>query len=281
VAGAGMLAVSFATPFGLRLFAQVVSIGQADWLRDNIVEFGATFDARVRSQPYFWVYIAYLGVVLLSFAAGRRRLDGTSLVLLLFFGWMSIRSVRYTAWFALAGTYVLASNFASADRSRTAERKLAMAGIVALLAGIAIVAARGDVRGHRIGFRNEAPMSPQALEFVRTSTIAGNVFNTFSHGDQLIHAFYPRIRVVIDSRTDAYGEAYYMRYLAMCGRSFKRLGPSADLIAFLDRNAVNTIVTRPLDFKNWSDKGHVHALERAGFSLAFADTTTLVLRRPG
>ena len=52
---------------------------------------------------------------------------------------------------------------------------------------------------YQVGSTQTVAMSEAALEFVRASGIEGSVFNTFSHGDQLIHAFYPRIRVAIDS----------------------------------------------------------------------------------
>jgi hypothetical protein len=279
-AGAVMFALSLANPFGLRLFTHALEFSRADWLRDFIVEFGSTFDERVRRQPYFAVYAAYLGLVLLSFVRARGRLDGTSIVLTVAFGWMSLDAIRFTAWFALAGTWALGHNLAHLGRGPAGVRRLAIAGIIALAAGIGIVVARGDVRGHPVGFGNEAPMSAAALEFLRASGVEGNVFNTFSHGDQLIHAFYPRIRVVIDSRIDAYGEDYYKSYLALVGRSYRALGPPADLLAFLDRHDVHAIVTRPLDFGNWTEKGHGEALARAGWNVVFADAGTVVLRRP-
>ena len=278
-AGVAVALVSLVNPYGPRLAIHAVAVGQADWLRENIVEFGATFEPRTREAAYFWVYIGYLGLVAASLVRGWRRLDGTSLVLLLLFGWMSTQAIRYTAWFAIAATCVLAQALAGLGRPPAAARRVTVVGVVLLAAGIAAAALHGDVRGHRIGFRNEAPMSPAALQFVRNARISGNVFNTFSHGDQLVHDFYPQIRVVIDSRTDAYGEAYYLRYRALSGRSFNSLGSPAELVAFLDRYAVATIVTRPIEFKNWQDKGHVEALERAGFGLAYSDPTTLVLRR--
>jgi hypothetical protein len=278
-AGIAMALVSLANPYGLHLFTHAFATGQADWLRDNIVEFGATFDERSRAAPYFWVYLAYLGALLASLVPGRRRINGTSLLLLAVFGALSLASIRYTAWFALVGTYVLAHTLSELGRSPTRRTTIALAGIAALGAGLVVSAVHGDVRGHRIGFRNEAPMSPEALQFVRSAGISGNVFNTFSHGDQLIHDFYPGIRVAIDSRTDAYGEEYYLRYRSLSGRSFKALGPPGDLVAYLDRYAVDTIVTRPLEFKNWNDKGHVQALERTGWAVVYADPTTVVLRR--
>jgi hypothetical protein len=269
---------SLVNPFGLRLLEHGLAFSRAAYLRSNIVEFGSTFGEQTRQAPYFWVYVAYAIVVLVAAAWKRSRVDGTSLVLLAIFGWMSVDAIRFTAWFAIAGTYVLGRAMAG-DPSEATQRRWSLAGTVAVAVAIVIVLARGDVRGHRVGFRDESPMSPEALRFVRDASIGGNVFNTFSHGDQLIWAFYPRLRVVIDSRIDAYGEAYYLRYRALCGRSFKALGPPSDLTAFLSRYGVDTIVTRPLDFKNWSDKGHVTALEAAGFSVVFADPSTADRRK--
>ena len=277
-AGLAIALASLVNPYGLRMITHSVEFGGADWLRDNFVEFGSTFGPRTRGAAYFWVYIVYLGILAVSVARGFRRLDGASLLLLGLFGWMSADAIRFTAWFAIAGTYAMAHAVAS-ERSPAHTRKIALAGSLALTLGIVVAALHGDVRGHRIGFRNEAPMSPEALVFVREAGISGNVFNTFSHGDQLIHAFYPEIRVVIDSRVDAYGKAYYLLYRSLAGRSFDALGSPGELVAFLDRWRVATIVTRPLDFKNWQDKGHADALSRAGFGLAYSDATTLVLRR--
>ena len=279
-AGITLPVVGLINPFGFRLFTHAIAFSQARYLRDNIVEFGATLSERVRTQSYFWCYAVLLALVLLSFIPARRRLDGTAVVLTLAFGALSLDAIRFTGWFALVATYVLAHNLADIGRSYAGQRRLATFGIAALAAGCVIAAVHGDVRGHRIGFRNEAPMSAAALDFVRTASIEGNVFNTFSHGDQLIHAFFPKIRVAIDSRVDAYGEAYFLKYRSLYGRSFRALGPPQDLLDFLDRYHVDTIVTRPLEFQNWTDKGHAEALAQSRWNVVFEDETTVIMRRP-
>ena len=278
-AGVAMAAASLANPYGFDLVRHTVAFSRARWLREQIVEFASTFGARTREAPYFWVFVGYASLVLAAVARGRRRLDGTSWVLLALFGWMAADAIRFTAWFALVTSYVLARTASGTAENPRRERRLAWWGATALALGIIVTMAHGDVRGHAIGFRDEAPMSPAAIAFVRSQSLSGNVFNTFSHGDQLVREFAPRIRVAIDSRIDAYGEAYYEKYLSLCGRSYKALGPPAELLAHLARYGVTTIVTRPLDFKNWQDKGHAEALDRAGWSLAYSDSTTLVLRR--
>lgn len=279
VAGVAMAAATLANPYGFDLVRHTVAFGRARWLRGQIVEFASTFGDRTREAPYFWVFVAYAGVVVAAAARGWRRLNGISIVLLAVFGWMALDAIRFTAWFALVTTYVLARVSSGLADDPARERHWARWGIAALAVGIVVTAAHGDVRGHRIGFRNEAPMSPAAIEFVRSHGISGNVFNSFSHGDQLIREFAPRIKVVIDSRIDAYGEAYYEKYASLCGRSYKALGPPDELLAHLARYGVTTIVTRPLDFKNWQDKGQAEALDRAGWSVAYSDPTTLILRR--
>jgi len=272
--GLAMALAALVNPYRVHLFVHAAQFSRLAYLRNNIVEFASTFGEQARGAPYFPVYVAYALILIAVVGILWRRLDGTAFLLLILFGGMSADAVRFTAWLALAGTYAAGRALAGVP-----GRKLAPLGIALSALGIIVVLARGDVRGHRVGFRNEAPMSEAAVAFVRDHGIAGNVFNTFSHGDQLIFHFYPKIRVVIDSRIDAYGEGYYLKFRDLCGRSYKALGPPEDLIAYLARYGVRTIVTRPLDFKNWSDKGHVAALEKQGFSLVYADPTTVILTR--
>ena len=273
--GIAMALAALVNPYGIGLFVHAARFSRLAYLRDNIVEFASTFGAPARGAPYFWVYVVYALILIAVLAFRWRRLDATALVLVALFGWMSADAIRFTAWLALAGTYASARALAGVP-----GKKLASPGIVLAAVGIVALFARGDVRGHRIGFKNEAPMSESAVAFIRDHGISGNVFNTFSHGDQLVFHFYPKVRVVIDSRIDAYGEAYYLKFRDLCGRSYKALGPPEDLIAYLARYGVRTIVTRPLDFKNWNDKGHAAALEKQGFSIVYADPTTVILVRP-
>lgn len=276
---AALFAVSLINPYGLRLHRHVLTFGRADYLHEQIVEFGSTFAERVRATPYFKVYAAYLGLLLCSFVLGRRKLRTTPLLLFLAFGYLSTDAIRLAAWLALAGCWALAHNLSAVtwpDR-----RRFALALTALLLAGTVLVAVRGDVRRKRIGFRDESPMSAATIDFIRRAGIRGNVFNGFNQGDPLIFHFYPDIRVVIDSRIDAYGESYYLWYRKLEGRSYKQLGPPGMLLDFLDRHGVHAIVTRPFDYWNWEEAGHLSALMSSGWRLVYADERTVILTRAG
>jgi hypothetical protein len=201
----------------------------------------------------------------------------TPLLLFLAFGFLATDAIRFTAWLAIAGAWILAHNLRSLELFR--RRATAVVLALALAAGSGAVLVRGDVRGRHVGFDDAAPMSEAAIAFLQRHGIAGNVFNAFNQGDQLVHHFYPRMRVVIDSRLDAYGEAYYLWYRTLEGRSYRQLGTPPVLLDFLDRHAVNTIVTRPGDLANWSRKGHLAALAATGWRQAYADARTVILRR--
>lgn len=271
-----------ANPRGFHLLEFAFRFSRAGFVREHIVEFAPTFDERIRAFLYWKIYVVYAAIVVLSFVLGRKRIHATSVLMLLLFGYLSVDAIRFTAWFAVAGAYVLAYHLGGRPSGPAARRTFAIALLLALVAGTLTVAEKGNVRGFPVGFRNMAPLSPKALEFLEEAGLEGNVFNSFKLGDPLIYHFYPRARVTIDSRVDAYGEAYYVRYRTLSGRSLKLLGPADDLIEFLDRYRMETIVSRPFDFNNWTVRDHYAGLQAAGWRMTFADESAVVLQRtPG
>jgi len=98
-----------------------------------------------------------------------------------------------------------------------------------------------------------------SLVFVVTLNLTP-VFNSYAYGDQLVYHFYPKLRVTIDSRVDAYGEEYYRAYRRLSGRNELLFAAPTELLEFLDKNQVQTIVVRTHDLSNWVKHGHASAL---------------------
>ncbi len=271
--------VSLVNPYGFRLLLFSFWLGQADFMRQNIVEFGSTFDERIRATFYFKIFLFYFSVLFFSFASSRKRTSFIALLLFLAFGYYSLDTIRFTAWLGIVGAYILAQNLAGFVEDRTSRIALSAVLAVVLIAATLTIVQKGNVRGKPIGFRNMSPMTIGALDFIRSSGIEGNVFNAFKLGDQLVYHFYPKILVTIDSRVDAYGEEYYQNYRSMCGRSYKQLGDPEKLLGFLDRYTVNAIITRPFDFNNWRTKNHLSKLFSRDWKLVFTDEEVVILRR--
>ena len=293
-AALGVAAISLVNPFGPALWRKAIDLATAHFIRANIVEFAPTFDERIRAETYWTIYLVFLAIALASFLGWRRRAGLTPVALFLLFGALSFDAIRFTAWFAVACASVLGRNLAgiapesaahrgkvtgAAARNGAGRTAVPAAVAVALAVAIAVVAVRGNVRGRRVGFADASPLSPGAVQALRSAGLHGNVFNSYRLGDQIVFHFWPRARVTIDSRVDAYGAEYFERYLALSGRSLKRMGPASDLMAFLDRYSIGTIVSMPFDYRNWTLGDQADALRRAGWVPLYADDSAVILTR--
>jgi hypothetical protein len=295
-ASLGVAMISLVNPFGPGLWTKVLDLARARFIRQNIVEFAPTFDARLRGESYWGIYVAFLAIAAVSFLGWRRRAGATSIVLFLSFGALSLDAIRFTVWFVVACAWVMGRNLArvgsggsagdraagiGAVRGGAARAAVTAATAIALAVAVAVVVVRGNVRGMRVGFADASPLSPGAVEALRGIRLHGNVFNSYRLGDQIAFHFWPGARVTIDSRVDAYGEEYFLRHQALAGRSLKRLGPAADLIAFLDHYSIDTIISMPYDYRNWTLRDHAEALRRAGWVQLYADDSAVILTRGG
>jgi hypothetical protein len=289
----GVAAISLVNPYGISLWRKALDIARAPFIRKEIVEFAPTFDARLLGEPYWAIYIVFLAIAAASFLGWRKAAGFTPILLFLTFGALSFDAIRFTAWFAVACASVLGRNLSRIGSGRPGEAGVAQGGgargaarsavpigvAIALAVAVALAAVRGNVRGRHVGFADAAPLSQGAIEALRGAGLHGNVFNSYRLGDQIVYHFWPYAHVTIDSRVDAYGEEYFERYLALSGRSLKRMGPAADLIAFLDRYSITTIVSMPFDYRNWTLGDQAGALRRAGWVRLYADDSAVILTR--
>jgi hypothetical protein len=264
-----------------------VQLSGSEFIRENIHEWKSTFDAGFRSRAFFVIYIEFCVLLVVSTGLRFNRARPSLLLLTLGFWVLTIVAVRHIPWFVIAGCYLLAGLFEGSPinrdtwyRTRIPTRAVwAILSSLLLLAGANISATHGNVRGLKVGFENGASLNPTALAFIEDTNISGNVFNSYGFGDQLVYHFYPRIRVAMDSRLDAYGSTAYLEFRRLTGMKLDQLGAPKELLDYLEAYAVQTIVTRPREYTNWSRKGHKDALTGAGWREAYRDRETVILTR--
>ena len=273
----GVLGASLVNPYGVDLFAHVFHLSESDFIRQNISEWQSVFYPTFREQRFFTVYAVFSVALFLAIATAFRRLRPSLLLLALGFWILTIIAVRHIPWFVIMGCYVLANvskgtitakpgGLRARNPNQTARAVLLS---VLLLAGAVIGATHGNVRGVKTGFENRAPLGPKALRFIEREDLRGNVFNSYAHGDQLVYHFYPRLRVAMDSRLDAYGAEAFLEFRRLSGKDLHLLGEPQELLDFLGTHDVRTIVTRPLEYGNWAKKGHTRALDGAGWRVVY------------
>jgi len=170
-----------------------------------------------------------IAVSLLSAIANHRRLSYGWVLVYAAFLFLAIRARRNIPLFVCVAVPFAAMNFHAFARQATQRRKYAAVG-VRLLRFVSITStAAGSVlllwalnSGlyaaaymplAQPGSSFSPYMYPQgAVEFIRRTGLAGNMFNNIGIGGYLIWDLYPHQRVFIDGRLEVHGRKFYTEY---------------------------------------------------------------------
>jgi len=266
VFGMAMALAMLVNPYGWRLFAFAWQIAHWQVLSDFIIEWRSPFADPFAGNRAFWAYIVYLACGVALGVVHRKRLSATPVLLFVAFALLAAQRQRHIAFFAYVALYSFAATIdADALRARLG-RALAPAAVAVLALGIAAVVRYGNMYGawpHRIATDNFTPPMAEHL-----AQLEGNVFNSYVLGGQLIHDYYPRLRPVIDSRIDAYGERYFL-YTVHLGVNEQAL------LDFIQRYDVRYFLL------TWDEFNHrigtMPRLRAEGWRILFADQKTVLL----
>ncbi len=250
---AGVLLASFINPAGPELVVYNWNILQQRFLVDLTVEF---------QSPNFhvistWPFVGLLLFALAILARSNKRLDWTPLVVLL--GWIAfaLYSARNIPLYALAAMPILMPfTEAFIDETMPAVSRIltrmddldrkAWGWMWAIVAVVGLIGAQAsgtklDVWG--MGNTFDPHVLPvAAVDAVKASLPAGNMFNEFNWGGYLLYRLWPEKKVFIDGWTDFYGETLTREYL-------QAVNAEPGWESILDRYNVNWVIvapTRPL-----------------------------------
>jgi len=175
-------------------------------------------------QIQFQPFALFILLIVVALGLSRRSPSPTGLLLLLGFGYASLRSARLIPYFALAATPILAAQLLHVwKRSRWSGRFVVgrrRAGTTYLLLNwllLSLVILGGAVkvgltlRGNSEAQRENFPVD--AVDFIEEQRITGNMYNLYHWGGYLLWRLYPDQKVFIDGRADVYGDAFIDQYL--------------------------------------------------------------------
>lgn len=212
------LVASFGNPAGIRgaLYPLFIFQGYEFPVIENYSVLGI-ISAGFQLLPlkFFLIIFGLLGLSwLYILVKDRSNFSLSRLLLTLFYSavaWWAIRNLVMFAFFALPLT---AANLTNAARARSVRWLHSMQGITVAAATVAFLlvlidplyffgGGRGDFG---IGLRDG---NLAALEFVDKEQLHGPIFNNFDVGGYLIFGLYPRERVYVDNRPEAYPAAFF------------------------------------------------------------------------
>jgi hypothetical protein len=199
---------TFVTPYHFRLYLVVVEYatqpGPFKWVSElTALKFREASD---------WMLLAMTFAA--CFALGRKRWSSFEALLLVSSAFFAFRAMR-DLWFLILADLVILASFAPAEVPEEDRFRLRPAGVVALLAGLALVAV-GRVFTQDLspkGLRETVGkvFPAKAADHVRAQGYAGPLYNDFNWGGYLIWAL-PELPVAIDGRTNLHGDERTERF---------------------------------------------------------------------
>ncbi len=168
-------------------------------------------------RELMWLPLALLIVALIvSSLRGHHTRSMPQVLLVLFFGYMALRSMRNVPLFVIVAVPVLAGQIDSFIGVKLPQLKtkkifnwmnLLVSALLILLLGLRFQQQAGEQA------QAEAKNFPkQAADWILEHRPAGNMFNAYSWGGYLIYRLYPDFPVYIDGRADLYGPDFFSQY---------------------------------------------------------------------
>jgi hypothetical protein len=228
VAGAVSCVAVFVNPAGLRGVLYPLTIfnnygyrlleNQSVWFLDRVVGYPPSLYFKI----LFAALVAACGLYVARVARGREKLSLLPLVLaagMSVIAWTAVRNFALFAYFAIP----LIAIFCREDDTRNDLFSRRRAAVLSA-AGILFVALfivnpsfwdRYKAGGWGIGLRADATGvrngagAAEAADFVRREGIRGPVFNNYDIGGYLIYYLFPRERIFVDNRPEAYPASFF------------------------------------------------------------------------
>ena len=214
----------------------VYDLSQDSYIKNVVFEWKAPFDPSVKGTRIFDVYMILLASILFCFILGFRNLSLRGFFLIFCFGFLSLSAQRHIAVLAIASVLPMAEMLK--NRFDTNKYRLLRYGLLYsfLISVIVFCFLKGNVVSVKPGVYYRARIPEQTINYLKEKSISGNVLNTYPLGGQLIYYFYPQIKIVIDSRIDAYGSKYMEFYRELWSNGYNEFDN------FLDKYKVNHII---------------------------------------
>lgn len=263
---------SMINPYGLEIFQKAFAITTSEYMKKFVAEWQPTFSPDFALTPSFYFYISYFVFTLTLMILFFKKNSLFDKFIYLFFAALSFLALRHVAYFYIATAASLSYNLSLLSKK---SRQRFLMGMVALFTlSLIYVINFGNYVQFKMGTRFEAPLDIETIKWLRKENYRGPVFNSYILGDQLIYNFYSNMEVVVDSRTDLYGEDFMKRYI-------NTLSDNKAFSLFLEKNNIQLIVLDNPDFNHYffANKDRLAYLDNAGWRLGFRTDQNIVLRR--
>lgn len=208
-------AVTFINPFGLSGFLNPLTIFKNYGYR-LVENQPVLFIEKLIYNPNFLIFKIVFCVMLISFIfvffRARKEMSLVNLILAIGFSaaaWMAIRNFTIFGLFALP---IITENLSLAFKFKS-ENEILDKFILGLVTLVLVLTLSRNITViypylQEFGW-GQAPENSLAADFFKETKITGPIFNNYDIGSYLIFYFFPKERVFVDNRPEAYSVSFF------------------------------------------------------------------------
>jgi hypothetical protein len=149
----------------------------------------------------------------------KKRISPENILLVILFGYASLRSMRNIPLFIIIAIPVLSNQICSLVKILPAKRPPTRKSeyiTPILLGGMVLISTFQFIQVTKRQASIEADEFPKAaVDWIISNKPRGNLFNSYQWGGYLIWMLYPEYQVYIDGRADVYGDAFIFDYISI------------------------------------------------------------------
>jgi hypothetical protein len=169
---------------------------------------------------YTYPLAATLGVVLWGGIIIRRKtLPFIDIAVAALATYAALSAVRFVPFVGLMGYAIAIRHWGATLRTGTKPLLLERRGALELITFVLLLAStvaygypRSSTTRAELGWGRDETICHEEVEFMKRSGLSGVIYNEYEDGALIIHALYPRLKPVSDSRADVYGEQLFNEY---------------------------------------------------------------------
>ncbi len=263
---AACLAAILVNPNGYRMYIYPFETLTSQAMQQFIQEWASPDFHQIEWQPLIWLILILIGGGFVS----RKPVSPIKILLVLFFGYAALRSMRNVPFFAITAVPVVSEEIGTWLQIKTEAfipKKFAALSIAALiLVGVLLAGGRFITVNEGQSKVTQESFPARAVDWIEENRPDGNIYNTYGWGGYLIWRLYPQYRVYIDGRADMYGDQFIFAYTRV-------YSAQADWEKTFQSSGVKIVLVEP-------GSGLAHAMRGASsWRIAYQDSASILFIR--
>ncbi|MEJ2170611.1 MAG: hypothetical protein P8X90_34380, partial [Desulfobacterales bacterium] len=239
------LAASLINPNGLRLLEFSLTIGLAsDYIKQVVFEWASPLGAEYARSYGREAALGMMLLIWLGLALNVKKRPLLDAALSLVATIMSLQAVRFLSFIGMLGFPIAVRAWRTAADMQASPLPVKRLPVIeAALFGLLLASTLvygfpyGTSKHRMVGWGLGGRMPYEETNFIAEQGFEGTIYNDYGDGAFLIYHLYPKIRVVMDSRIDVYGDELSREYFA------SRVNP-IKFFQYLNKYKVSLILLR-------------------------------------